>query len=284
MEDLENGTAKEPETEEMTLASQLKQSRDKASLSIEQVAVSTKISISFIEAIEGNKNARLPDRVFCRGFLRTLAKLYDLDPDELLKKFEDEHNSAADQKRMKEDQRTSHGTTRKKPVFLSRPYRSTKRFFTLSLKPLPLFVLSFASLSLVVLIAYSLRGFLPYFSDEPKKAAVTKENTTDSLTMERRKAVNEALNQGLQVLEMEFEKSSKMSYRTDGKKLVRKVMNPGYYKFTFREKLTLTVDNPSVVVAVHNGRSLGKLGTTAKVKKMTFLAEDENMTISKKKE
>jgi cytoskeleton protein RodZ len=69
------------------LGSKLRQARERRGLSIGQIATSTKISVSILEALERNDLGRLPGGVFSRAFVRSFAVQVGLDPDAAVEQF-----------------------------------------------------------------------------------------------------------------------------------------------------------------------------------------------------
>jgi cytoskeleton protein RodZ len=61
----------------------LRQARERANLSKEDVAAKLKLSVRQIAAIETGDWSVLPERTFTRGFMRSYARLVSLDPDSL---------------------------------------------------------------------------------------------------------------------------------------------------------------------------------------------------------
>lgn len=66
----------------------LRQSREAVGYSLERAAIATKISLSFIQALESGELHRLPGSVFARGFIRNLCKIYQKDAASFLDAFE----------------------------------------------------------------------------------------------------------------------------------------------------------------------------------------------------
>lgn len=66
----------------------LRESREAAGFTIERVAIATKISLPFIQALELGELHRLPGSVFARGFIRNLCKVYQKDAASSLEAFE----------------------------------------------------------------------------------------------------------------------------------------------------------------------------------------------------
>lgn len=67
---------------------QLRDCRQAAGYSIEQVSLLTRISIPFIEALEAGNVAELPADVFARGFIRNMCKAYGADSKQFVADYE----------------------------------------------------------------------------------------------------------------------------------------------------------------------------------------------------
>jgi cytoskeletal protein RodZ len=65
----------------------LKDMREKRSLSIDDVSRITKIPMKFLRAIEEGTPKTLPARVYLQGFVKNLAVLYKLNPNEAAKAY-----------------------------------------------------------------------------------------------------------------------------------------------------------------------------------------------------
>jgi cytoskeletal protein RodZ len=65
----------------------LRQAREARGISLRQIATSTKISITALEALERNKISMLPGGIFSRAFVRSYAREVGLDPDETVREF-----------------------------------------------------------------------------------------------------------------------------------------------------------------------------------------------------
>ena len=65
----------------------LRQRREERHISLRQIAASTKISPSALEAIERDDIKRLPGGIFTRAFVRAYASELDLDPERTLAEF-----------------------------------------------------------------------------------------------------------------------------------------------------------------------------------------------------
>jgi len=65
-----------------TIGNRLKRERLSKHQSLEDIAASTRISISALQALEESEDAKLPGRVFVQGFIRIYANHLGLDPEE----------------------------------------------------------------------------------------------------------------------------------------------------------------------------------------------------------
>ena len=69
------------------LGSRLKQARQERGVSLGDIAESTKISVTTLEAIERSDFARLPGGIFSRSFVRAYALAVGVQPDEAVNEF-----------------------------------------------------------------------------------------------------------------------------------------------------------------------------------------------------
>ncbi len=69
------------------VGSRLRAAREAKHLSVLEIADTTKISVSALEALEENDVARLPGGIFTRGFVRSYAAEVGLDPEQTLRDF-----------------------------------------------------------------------------------------------------------------------------------------------------------------------------------------------------
>ena len=70
----------------------LRQARERRGISLRQIAASTKISASALDALERNDISRLPGGIFSRAFVRSYAVEVGLNPDETVREFLDRFN------------------------------------------------------------------------------------------------------------------------------------------------------------------------------------------------
>lgn len=65
----------------------LRLARERRGVSLRQIALSTKISVAALEALERNDMSRLPGGIFSRAFVRSYALEIGLDPDDTVREF-----------------------------------------------------------------------------------------------------------------------------------------------------------------------------------------------------
>jgi len=65
----------------------LREARERRGVSLRQIANTTRISVSVLEALERNDISRLPGGIFSRAFVRSYAIEVGLDPEEIIRQF-----------------------------------------------------------------------------------------------------------------------------------------------------------------------------------------------------
>lgn len=71
----------------MRFGEELREERERRGLSLEDVAVSTRVSLRHLSALEENRFAELPGGVFSRGIVRSYAQCCGLDTDGTVQEF-----------------------------------------------------------------------------------------------------------------------------------------------------------------------------------------------------
>jgi cytoskeletal protein RodZ len=70
-----------------TVGARLREAREKRGVSLQQIAVRTRISVMSLEALERSDLSRLPGGIFTRAFIRAYAQEVGLDPDRTIQDF-----------------------------------------------------------------------------------------------------------------------------------------------------------------------------------------------------
>ncbi len=65
----------------------MKRAREARGISLRQIAESTKLSVSVLEALERNDVSRLPGGIFSRAFVRSYAGEIGMDPETTVRDF-----------------------------------------------------------------------------------------------------------------------------------------------------------------------------------------------------
>lgn len=73
----------------------LRRERESRGISLEDVFRRTRISMPVLQALESGDTSNLPTRVILRGFIKSYAKAVGLNPEEALRRFEEEAEEAA---------------------------------------------------------------------------------------------------------------------------------------------------------------------------------------------
>ena len=69
------------------VGARLRAAREAKQISLREIAATTKISVSALEALEENNVAQLPGGIFTRAFVRSYATEVGLDPEEVVRDF-----------------------------------------------------------------------------------------------------------------------------------------------------------------------------------------------------
>lgn len=67
--------------------SKLREARERRGITLREIANTTKISMSVLEALERNDISRLPGGIFSRAFVRSYAVVVGLEPEPLIREF-----------------------------------------------------------------------------------------------------------------------------------------------------------------------------------------------------
>lgn len=67
----------------------LRQEREKKGITLDQVAAGTKINVRILHFLEADRYSELPAKPFVRGFVASYARFVNLDPNDILSRYED---------------------------------------------------------------------------------------------------------------------------------------------------------------------------------------------------
>lgn len=71
----------------MDVGAALRDAREQRGLSLDQLAQTTKIRVTTLQAIETNRKEKLPEAIFLRGFVRAYAREVGLDPEDTVRQY-----------------------------------------------------------------------------------------------------------------------------------------------------------------------------------------------------
>jgi hypothetical protein len=77
-------------TESTTLGADLRRERERRGLALKSISENTKLSIALLEGLEADDISRWPGGIFRRAFVRTYAQCVGLDPDMVMRRFEEQ--------------------------------------------------------------------------------------------------------------------------------------------------------------------------------------------------
>lgn len=80
--------SEESQDKVLAAGASLKEARERAGLSISDVATSTKISVRALQALEDGELDKLPAKSFTRGFIRTYSQYLKLDPQPIIEAYD----------------------------------------------------------------------------------------------------------------------------------------------------------------------------------------------------
>lgn len=72
---------------EVNFGSRMRGAREQRGVSLRQIAETTKLSVSALEALERNDISRLPGGIFSRAFVRSYASEIGIDPEQAVREF-----------------------------------------------------------------------------------------------------------------------------------------------------------------------------------------------------
>ena len=76
-----------PNSSGADFGSRMRHTREQRGVSLRQIAQTTKLSVSALEALERNDISRLPGGIFSRAFVRSYAAEIGVDPEDTVRDF-----------------------------------------------------------------------------------------------------------------------------------------------------------------------------------------------------
>ncbi len=294
-----------------TFGSMMKAARESAGFSIERVAMSTRISAPFIEAMESERINLLPGTMFGRGFIRNLCKAYGKNPAEYLEGFERliVQSKASEELAVGRDERRLQQL--KKGVLLIQPNEWKGRFKSLAphhyLQTKPLALIA-AGLLVLVLGSSFLRSYNEKQDSRasiPRSEPVQEVEETYTPTTGPVQQLAEKVNEktvatsvvagaavasnppirdaaGTFSVEMRVLEPVEVTVGRDQEKPSTEKLTVQTYHYGFQEQLKLYVENAAAVEVYFKGQRVGANVKKGEPKRFTFAGSD--VEIAKKRE
>ncbi|MBP1608370.1 MAG: hypothetical protein H6Q04_605 [Acidobacteria bacterium] len=261
-----------------SLGSKLKETREKANITLLQAAEATRISPKYLQSLEEEEYAQLPGGMYNRAFLRCYSEYLHLDPHEMLKRYESKFSPQT-----------------AKPIKAKTPLPGTTTFKIHSLA-----IWSVMLLVSVVCLYFSRHwisaAFSPYFSHpEPvpliqmeipqpstSQPAMDAAKTMPALETESIQGAPAEVSTSAQEvfvgLRLEFEvyQDCWISVRGDGRQISSQILQPGNGRsFTATESFYLILGNAGGVRLKINGEFIKPLGKSGEV--VRVLINEQNI-------
>jgi cytoskeleton protein RodZ len=272
-----------------SVGSDLKAAREQRNISLTQIAADTHISAHYLECLEEGRYNQLPGGIYNRAFLKAYCEVLELDPEEMIKRYEAEITPPSEKPAKAKSQISPHPSSFKISPIL-----------TWSL------MLAISAAGLFFSRTWIKAVFSPYFSHtpaavvryEPKPASVTPSPQVEpslasspaqtgamepvppanALQPADHPADGEMTAPPNAALRIEFEVTEKcwVSIDSDGGPVVRKLLEPGQAQsFNASERFYIIVGNAGGVHLKINGKPAKPLGKPGEVVKM--LIDEKNI-------
>lgn len=233
----------------MTTGSELRERRESAGLSIEQLASLTSIRMGLISEMESNKFIHCGGDTYARGHLKNIAMRLGLEPNHFVEMFNAEHSK---------DQRAIHDLLAENNV--AAIPREVK---TLSWK-IP------ALISVVVLLIIASVQIVMSNQGSEVVAPVVKKSATPTPAAEPTESAAKVAGQVTLKLSA-VRGNSFINIVVDGKSVLKGSIFQGDEKsFKAEKSISLYLSNPAGVDVTHNGKLLAPLGGQNQEVRRTF--------------
>ncbi len=245
----------------MEIGETFRKAREARGLSLEDVARLTKINLRYIKAIESDSFDVLPGGVYTRGFLRSYARLLDLDPGEFL--FEFEKQSPVEKYDLSEEHT---------PADFNFPLQESS-----SAKKLKKTAYYIAFAVMIILAGYLVWAGCTYIvnSNGSGRETVKPADLVERLKEgARREKTTEANQEALNVVLAVTGGDCWMRVASDGvTKFTGTIVAGNSISFKASERIKIKLGNAGVVKVTVNGREIGFLGKKGEVVEKEFTVQ-----------
>lgn len=245
----------------MSIGETLSCARESAGLSVEQVAQTTRIRRTLVEAIEHDNFTPCGGDFYARGHIRNIATAVGTDPKPLLEVFDTEHNRSAAPKASEVfESETSAPAERRGPNWSAA-----------------------MAAALVLILVYGVAQVLSGSSDRstegrssaPARAAGPASPSSSPTPSGDSSAVAQAPNDRVTVVLQARQVSWVQATTASGKELFQGLVASGQTKtFSDRQRIRLVVGNAGAVTLRVNGTDVGAPGRRGQVARVQFTPQD----------
>lgn len=256
--------------------SHLKTLREAKGLSVADVTEKTRISGEFVDSLETGSFENLPGRLFGRGYVAALLKIYDESSEAMLADF--------DQLWTNDGIRPSISDATKQRLAGKPGYPALVRERSAVVRKCVSLLVLVGVIVLVVGAAYfgysKGKAHLSRFLKQGKNSAEEKSVEPSVDTGDGEMAVQHFVSKGDgdQILTVTVLEPVKIKTESDDEKAVLKDYEVGTYRFNFQESMDLLVYDAAAVSINFNGNQLGTLGTKGRVRRVGFRAKGPGQT------
>jgi cytoskeletal protein RodZ len=290
-----------------------REAREQAGFSVERAAVATRISASFIEALESQDFKVLPGEIFGRGFVRNLCRAYGVDARPMVAAYDSalsaqqgealaESPREAKAKGHNSSQRLNAPAAPRQPSVdkeaLQKKAASAWRLLKPAVIALPIFLG-------VLWVGQSLYQSYRSAQSQPEPlvpAAIVKEAPTPAQTpvasapeavpapvvetpapAPTEAAPGQILGTGIEFVDVTVKEAVQMRYGRDRDKQIIETFQPLTYRFQFDEQLRLLVNDMSAVEIRFKGQLIPNKGVKGEGRYMTFAVSEGTLAKNREK-
>lgn len=258
-------------------AEELKSHREKTGISLQQISQSTKIDIKFLKSIEEGNFDILPE-IYIKAFIKEYSKCIDLNPDEIISKYQSAKNGNVSAKIESSQQEIDN---EKKEIGVDKVLNNNNilkkiaehKKIKLSVKLnyiIGTFILLAAFAILYYSLTYSPKTEIIAEKDEPLKNEdrfeIEKPDTSNQINQQDAIVNDDSLKLSISTLENVWIKVIK-----DGKNVHQKMtIKDSKLNFKAKEKFSVSVGNAAAVKILYNGNEIKNIGKFGEIKNITI--------------
>ena len=228
-----------------------KKARQAKNISLDQIALETRISTRFLQAIENEEFHLLPGGIFNRGFVRAFAERIGLDPEQ----------AVADYERLAQAQEPAE-LTRTTPI----PERVDRHLYPIAIGALVLLIIIFYAVSRNSGPAAETATEVPAAAPQPPPA-----QPAPPPTVETQPEIPEQL-----IMEMDVRGTTWIRIVTDDSPIaVDEILQAGAARrFTAEKSIGVAIGNAGGITLKINGEEVQRLGRSGQVREFTVTLEN----------